>query len=112
RRDRKQVVARARAAIEALDTAAIGTIHSFAASLLRRHPAAAGVTPRCDEEEGSHVRELSDELWPRQLEEALGKDEPPAAWRGLLEKLSPGEVKTLARRLAGGKVPLEPGGRA
>src|ERR1700757_526685 len=40
-----ELLARARAALEDLDKAPIGTIHSFCAQLLRLHPVEAGVDP-------------------------------------------------------------------
>ena len=40
-----EILTRARAALEDLDKAPIGTIHSFCAQLLRLHPVEAGVDP-------------------------------------------------------------------
>ncbi len=54
---RPEVVERCRRAIDALDAAAIGTLHSFAQRLLREHPVEAGLPPVVEvmDEIGSQV---------------------------------------------------------
>src|SRR5690349_8419655 len=61
--DRKEL---ARKALETIDRAAIGTIHSYAFSLLKRFPLAAGISPEAEvDEKGVRTDDLFEEEWPR-----------------------------------------------
>ena len=57
-KEKEEILARARAALEDMDKAPIGTIHSFCAQLLRLHPVEAGVDPGFRVDEGEAFDEL------------------------------------------------------
>jgi ATP-dependent helicase/nuclease subunit A len=112
---RKEARRRALDALEAIPGAALGTIHSFAAELLRRHHRAAGVDVTFDVDDGEGAAELFEELWARFIEESLGASPAerdahggrPQGWRPLLGKVSLETVEKIARRLAGFGIPRE-----
>ncbi len=96
-------------ATSVLDRANISTIHSFAFSLLKRFPLAAGTDPNAEiDDKGLRFDELFRREWPLWLMEELG-DKPPreALWMELLSKLALSEVEEAARALADFRVPLE-----
>jgi ATP-dependent exoDNAse (exonuclease V) beta subunit len=72
---------RCRAALAELDSAALGTLHSFAQRLLTEHPVEAGLPPRLDvlDEVASAV--AFDDRWSRFLDQLLAD---PAVERALL----------------------------
>ncbi len=95
---------RALAALDRLDHAAISTIHSFAAELLRRHPLEAGAGPDWEVDEGTFAAELFDELWEEFLGRKLGSwegSEDREAWRRVLERISMEDLEEAARALCG-----------
>ena len=90
------VVARCRAALDEVDTAAIGTLHSFAQRILSEHPVEAGLPPRVEvlDEVSSDVefdrrwsdfqdRLLADPALQRSLLLFFGAGVRPAALRAL-----------------------------
>ncbi|MFI5361903.1 MAG: UvrD-helicase domain-containing protein [Elusimicrobiota bacterium] len=100
------VLSRARAALEDLDKAPIGTIHSFCAQLLRLHPVEAGVDPafRVDADEEA-FEELFSSEWARWLDDELGERPPRrAAWLELLAVADLAELEALARELCSEKL--------
>ncbi|HEX4046219.1 MAG TPA: UvrD-helicase domain-containing protein [Elusimicrobiota bacterium] len=102
------VLGRARAALEDLDKAPIGTIHSFCAQLLRLHPVEAGVDPafRVDADEEA-FDELFASEWAAWLDVELGERPPRrAAWLELLAAADLGELEALARELCSEKFGL------
>jgi ATP-dependent exoDNAse (exonuclease V) beta subunit len=62
-------------ALEALDSAFIGTIHSFAQSLLRERPLSVGLPPVFEVYDGVQGDERFDEEWSEWLDEALSDTE-------------------------------------
>ena len=104
---RNSILSKCRDALEALDAASIGTIHSFAADLIRRHSREAGVDVGFEVDEGARARELFDELWGPYLEKSLGSEGAPPGWRGLLEKLPVDDVEEIAKGLAAFSIPAE-----
>src|SRR5262245_26420080 len=59
---------RARMALKTIDRAAIGTIHSFAFTLLKRFPLSAGISPEAEvDEKGVRTQDLFDIEWPKWL---------------------------------------------
>jgi ATP-dependent helicase/nuclease subunit A len=96
----EELLTRARAALEDLDKAPIGTIHSFCSSLLRLHPVEAGVDPGFRVDEGEAFDELFEAQWARWLDDELGERPPDrAAWLELLAAAPLSDVETLAREL-------------
>lgn len=69
-----EILARARAVWQDLERAQIGTLHSFAAHLLRLYPIEAGVTPTFQtDEDGSRFKEHFADEWDAWLNRELGK---------------------------------------
>jgi ATP-dependent helicase/nuclease subunit A len=96
-----EVRAMARAALSRLDRAMIGTIHGFAAFLLRRHPLEAGVDPGFAVDEGDAFDEAFAAEWALHLDGELGLDAPrKEAWVGVLRRAELAELEALARDLA------------
>ena len=99
----------ARGAQAVLDRADISTIHSFAYSLLKRFPIAAGINPD-SEIDDKHLRfdELFREEWPAWLAVELGEKSPrESAWLDLLSRMPLGDIENAARKLADFESPLE-----
>ena len=68
-----------RRSLEALDRAAVSTIHSFAASLLRERPVEAGVDPRFTVADGLASAMLMEETWERWIEQEMSAGARPLA---------------------------------
>ena len=68
----EQVGERARMALEQLEKSQIGTLHSFAAHLLRLHPIESELDPLFQEDDGSRFKELFHSSWDRWLDDELG----------------------------------------
>ena len=100
---------RARQALASIDRAAISTIHSYAYSLLKRFPLAAGISADAEvDEKDVKGDELFDEEWPRWLSIELNENTPRReAWLEVLSKTDLSDVRHLARRLADFDVPLD-----
>ncbi len=105
---------RAREALETIDRAAIGTIHSYAFSLLKRFPLDAGISPDAEvDEKGIRSDDLFEVEWPMWLRHELRsqksdvKDERQAQWLQVLEKAPLGKIRELARRLCDLDIPLD-----
>ena len=58
----EQVSERAKVALEQMEKAQIGTLHSFAAHLLRLHPMEAEIDPLFQEDDGSRSRNCFTQL--------------------------------------------------
>jgi ATP-dependent helicase/nuclease subunit A len=95
-----KILERARAALEDLDKAPIGTIHSFCSQLLRLYPVEAGVDPGFRVDEGEGFSDLFVSEWAKWLDEELGERPPRRArWLELLGAVSLEELEGLARQL-------------
>lgn len=96
-----EIVARARAAWHDLERAQIGTLHSFAAHLLRLYPIEAGVTPTFQtDEDGSRFEEHFTAEWDRWLDRELGEaGQDHDRWRRLLMSWSLESIRDLAYSL-------------
>ncbi len=104
----RDIERRARKSLEDMDKAPIGTIHSFAAYLLRLYPIESGVAPGFTVDEGDAFDELFDKEWARWLTTELALDAPQAtAWKETLRRLDLESLKGLAKRLSGFSVPLD-----
>jgi len=95
-----KILERARAALEDLDKAPIGTIHSFCSQLLRLYPVEAGVDPGFRVDEGEGFSELFASEWARWLDDELGERPPRRArWLELLAVVSLEDLEAVAREL-------------
>jgi len=108
--DAERALARGRRALADLDRMEIGTIHSFAAHLLRQYPVEAGVSPGFEEDEGGGKAGVFRELWPRWIERRLSAREGPGRIERYLDRIDPGEIRTFAEALCTEGVPVH--GRA
>ncbi|HEX6769881.1 MAG TPA: UvrD-helicase domain-containing protein, partial [Candidatus Binatia bacterium] len=98
---------RIRDALRNLERSDIGTIHSFAANLLRLYPIEAGVDPQFREDDGSEFDRLFDEQWDAWLDQELALASPRADdWRKVLARCQLDQIKALARSLAAETVDL------
>lgn len=97
---------RGAAALAALDRIEIGTIHSFAAHLLRQYPLEAGVSPAFEEDEGPAQAALFRERWPRWLEERLAGPADVEFVAALLDRVRMDDLARFAQALCEEGVPL------
>jgi ATP-dependent helicase/nuclease subunit A len=96
-------------ALRNLERAEIGTIHSFAATLLRLFPLEAGVDPQFHEDDGKQFRRIFDQQWHLWLDQELALESPRAGeWRQALKQLTLEQIKDLAKSLCSESVQLEP----
>ena len=99
---------RIRDALRNLERSDIGTIHSFAANLLRLYPIEAGVDPQFREDDGSEFDRLFDEQWDAWLDQELALASPRADdWRKVLARCQLDQIKALARSLSAETVELK-----
>ncbi len=97
-----QVRERAGQALAQFEKAQIGTLHSFAAHLLRLHPLESGLDPSFQEDDGTRFTELFDSRWQAWLAEELGSTGlHHAQWRRVLAGTSLDDFYALAVTLAG-----------
>lgn len=104
-----QIAARAGAALRGLEKAQIGTLHSFAAHLLRLHPLESGVDPgfRTDDDE-SRFREHFAAQWDLWLDHELAVNGPQEArWRRLLAGRGIEALREMAYALRSELIPLD-----
>ena len=112
KRKDSELLERARASLEDMDKAQIGTIHSFAAHLLRLYPLEAGVDPNFSVDEGEGFDELFAGEWAKWLDEELSEESPHREeWLSILRWASLEDVEGLARGLARERVELGSVGR-
>ncbi|HHT9158473.1 MAG TPA: UvrD-helicase domain-containing protein, partial [Candidatus Brocadiaceae bacterium] len=99
---------RARKSLEDMDKALIGTIHSFAAYILRLYPIESGVVPGFIVDEGDVFDELFDKEWAHWIESELVLTSPNAnIWKIVLRRLDLESLKGFAKRLSGFTIPLD-----
>ena len=104
----EQVGERARTALEQMEKAQIGTLHSFAAHLLRLHPIEAELDPLFQEDDGSYFKELFHLYWDRWLDDELGSAGPQHdRWRRVLAGTTLDDLQQITAALAGDFVDLD-----
>jgi ATP-dependent helicase/nuclease subunit A len=96
-------------ALSVVDRADIATIHSFAFSLLKRFPLAAGIDPGAEiDDKGLRFDALFKREWPRWLAQELAEGSSrEKSWLDLLDKLTLSEIEEVARPLSDFQVPLD-----
>ncbi|MDO8743518.1 MAG: UvrD-helicase domain-containing protein, partial [Candidatus Brocadiaceae bacterium] len=99
---------RAKKSLEDIDKALIGTIHSFAAYILRLYPIESGVVPGFVVDEGDIFDELFDKEWTKWLETELALNSSNAnIWKNVLKRLDIEPLREFAKRLSGFAIPLD-----
>src|SRR3989339_425260 len=102
-----EIERRAKKSLEDIDKALIGTIHSFAAYILRLYPIESGVVPGFVVDEGDIFDELFDKEWTKWLEAELALNSSNAnIWKNVLKRLDIESLKEFAKRLSGFTIPL------
>lgn len=102
------VAERAAIALRDVEKAQIGTVHSFAAHLLRLHPIESGLDPAFQEDDGAQFDAQFAQAWERWLAQELneqGTRHP--LWRRVLAKTSLADLESLARALCSDLVELD-----
>jgi ATP-dependent helicase/nuclease subunit A len=100
--------ARVHDALRNLERSEIGTIHSFAATLLRLYPLEAGVNPQFKEDDGKQFERIFDEQWDLWLDQELAlSGSQGEEWRKVLRKLMLDEIKALSKSLCFETVELQ-----
>jgi len=104
----EQVGERARTALEQMEKAQIGTLHSFAAHLLRLHPLESEIDPLFQEDDGSRFKELFHSSWDRWLDDELGSAGlQHDRWRHVLAGATLDDLQQFTAALAGDFVDVE-----
>lgn len=103
-----QVGERARTALGQMEKAQIGTLHSFAAHLLRLHPLESEIDPLFQEDDGSRFKELFHSTWDRWLDDELGSAGlQHDRWRRVLAGATLDDIRQFTTALAGDFVDLD-----
>lgn len=91
------IAARADSALRDLESAQLGTVHSFAAHLLRLFPLQAGVDPAFREDDGLRFEECFQLAWDVWIDRELGREGAHHhRWRTLLRSTTVEQVRDLA----------------
>jgi ATP-dependent helicase/nuclease subunit A len=94
------IAVRAQAALNDIEKAQIGTLHSFAAHLLRLHPLESAVDPDFKEDDGLRFEEQFSAAWDCWLDQELSQaGQHHHLWRSLLSSATLESIRTLARSL-------------
>ena len=102
-----EIAARARAGLHDLEKAQIGTLHSFAAHLLRLHPLESGVDPDFKEDDGARLDEQFTVAWDCWLDQELSRaGVHHHQWRSVLASTTLESVRSLAWSLCSELVDL------
>jgi ATP-dependent helicase/nuclease subunit A len=98
---------RIRNALRNMERSDIGTIHSFAANLLRLYPLEAGVDPQFREDDGTAFERLFDDQWDLWLDQELSLHSPHADdWATILPCCRLDHIKALVRSMTAENVDL------
>ena len=104
----EQVCERAKTALEQLEKSQIGTLHSFAAHLLRLHPIESEVDPIFHEDDGLRFKEFFNSSWDRWLDDELGASGlQHERWRRVLAGTSLDDLQQFTAALAGDFVDID-----
>ncbi len=102
-----EIERRARKSLEDMDKALIGTIHGFAAYILRLYPIESGVVPDFAVDDGDVFDELFSKEWAKWLDAELVLTSPKAdIWKSVLKRLDLESLKEFAKRLSGFTISL------
>ncbi len=99
---------RVQVALGDMEKAQIGTLHSFAAHVLRLYPLESGVDPHFQEDDGTQFSEMFQEIWDGWLEQELGpQGSAHTEWREILQEVGLKEIRNFAFSLCGDSVSLQ-----
>ena len=102
-----QISERAVEALRDFDKAQIGTVHSFAAHLLRLNPIESGVDPLFQEDDGSQFEHQFNQEWEFWLDCELGSQgSEHLRWRRILADLGLAEIRLVALALCNENIDL------
>jgi len=102
------IATRAEAALRDLEKAQIGTVHSFAAHLLRLFPLESGVDPAFREDDGLRFDESFQLAWQVWIDRELGREGAHhSRWRALLESTTLEQLRGLAYALCNDHIDLD-----
>lgn len=106
---RDHIIARVEAALRDLEKAQIGTLHSFAAHLLRLYPLESGVPPDFQTDDGElRFQEHFAAQWDVWLDSELGHHgSQHERWRRLLKNSDLGQLRDMAYALRSELIPLD-----
>lgn len=101
------IAQRAEDALNNLEKAQIGTIHSFAGHILRLYPLEAGIAPDIEEDDGDALEGHFEREWDEWIDDELSAGSPRSAkWKDVLRRISIDCVKVFARCLCRETIPL------
>ena len=104
----EEVRRRAREALQRMEQSHIGTLHSFAASMLRLYPLEAGLEPNFREGDGRLLERRFDACWTRWLDgELSGAGPRTGEWKRILGRFPLARLRELALALCAENVDLE-----
>ncbi|MEQ1796279.1 MAG: UvrD-helicase domain-containing protein [Nitrospira sp.] len=104
----EDVAFRAAAALRDLEKGQIGTLHSFAAHLLRLYPLEGGVDPAFQEDDGLRFDEHFAAAWDLWVDRELGRlGSHHRLWRRVLQLAALDDLRSLARALCSELVDLD-----
>lgn len=108
RLSKDEIDRRAGEALRRIERSEIGTIHSFAASMLRLHPLEAGLDPRFREDDGAFFERHFEEQWSVWLDQELTRGSPRYDdWKEVLRRTDIAELRSLAAALCSETIPLD-----
>ena len=103
-----EVRRRAREALQRMEQSHIGTLHSFAASMLRLHPLESGLEPNFRDGDNRLLDKHFDACWTRWLDDELSGTGPRTGeWKRILGRHPLARLRELARALCEENVDLE-----
>ena len=103
-----EIVRRAEAALQDIEKAQIGTLHSFAAHLLRLYPLESAVPPLFQEDDGLRFEEHLTTHWRDWIDRELGEEGlQHERWKFVLGRLRLEQMREVARELCSELVSLE-----
>ena len=104
----EEIAERAVAALQDLEKAQIGTVHSFAAHLLRLYPLESGVEPAFREDDGARFDEHFQMAWDGWIGRELSQQGTQhKLWRALLESTTVAQLRTLTSSLCSDLIDIE-----
>ncbi len=105
---RLEIASRARQALYDVEKAQVGTLHGFAAHLLRLYPLQSDVDPDFREDDGLRFEEHFAEAWDLWVDRELSREGTQHdLWRTMLETNSVDDLRTMTKALCSESVDLE-----